>query len=1324
MKKIVLCSLLAITAAISCLNAHVAAAPKEDTETVIEKLEQTKTVYVPGKNFFVSHSDQRWVGEDNYSGDKDFGCFAPDTVNSHGRFGGVWQSNGFAKYVYNTIFGDIPQYDYHCNPESIKGNVELVGRYASKCSNLKGTTDGQVTVDNIELLLSKTKVGDILVVASKGLCKLSGTSMIIAEINNAGIVVYQADYTGQCAVTENAISYDALAKYHLVALLHSTNYPLWPEEPPKPAHNLSISGDDFALNQNISASWNKTKWTDEYEVALVDAQTLQEVESITTTSLVASFTFSQPGKYKISDKGKNEYGTGQVSLSDEIVVHNVNIVTFVDHDGTVLSTQRVMYGADAYAPSSPERRGYKFDGWDKSLLNITKPATITAKYEILKYVVRFYDTDGKTIIKTERVPFEQSATPPDNYSIDTGYIFAGWHVEFDENHRCADYTKVDGDMKLIATQCWKNKDLPITIDFKKATLLQDGKTYRIEATVVNNPDEATSFKLIATLKTANGKTVKSVPYKEMTLAQGASVDISEDIIYTEKITSIELLAVGVKDNVKTGGAYSEVAASEITALTSWHWGSWGEWTTENKISEYDDYEQAIQYSYRDKEFFTHSDSSKVSSDWTLYYTEPHVSGWSSWSTSNPGAVNTPALKREIKTQTVPAVVGYEYRYGRWKYGTRLHFCPTLAKSQYGGTWNKDYTAWSTSRRSITASNKWLCSYNHSNHIGQTATNRWSEYGSGYYWEESRQYTISPAYTQYSYRNTTYTYYYYRFKAWNQWQFNAVSPTSDREVQTRVVYRYRNKVEDVLSDPDAGNENDGGTQYEFSGVVPNVTDDISGKLANLFVYKKTNSDPTEAQLEYVGQTRIGEGNTYDISFIPREEPSEDTGDFIVALGVEGSDSLANIEVIKAALPVFKVKFLNENGEEISIVEVEQGGAAPAPEAPEKQGHTFVKWSDNVTNVQSDIETFAVYEKNLYTITFVDLETATVTSNLQRYGDPIIYPELAPLDHILNRQWENSDTVTMVEDNLVIKSVCKYEQYEVKFVKNTDDETVVISEQTVEYGMPAILPEEIPAEDGMVFCGWAGACSYDYITCDVEFSPVYLYQQTAETPTAHVTQLSDGKKEVTLSCDTENANIYYYVEKADCAHAELFAVNESVEDNVARLYAESVDVTIDEAYGTAGSVDGYSYLAHFNTYMGEPIILNEGDTVVYLSSAQNMNDSVPESQSAEPETYFNDAQISKNSFRQYRNTVEGDIEMTFSNISPLYDECVFSLCFYDEKGVMIDVIPKAVDVTPGTNVVKFDSVVVNTTAQSVKAKLISWLTGGSVKPIINVFEFDIN
>ena len=57
-------------------------------------------------------------------------------------------------------------------------------------------------------------------------------------------------------------------------------------------------------------------------------------------------------------------------------------VTFVDYDGTILSSDKVHYGTAATAPEDPSRDGYNFAGWDKDYSNVTDDLTVTAQYTV------------------------------------------------------------------------------------------------------------------------------------------------------------------------------------------------------------------------------------------------------------------------------------------------------------------------------------------------------------------------------------------------------------------------------------------------------------------------------------------------------------------------------------------------------------------------------------------------------------------------------------------------------------------------------------------------------------------------------------------------------------------------------------------------------------------------------------------------------------------------------------------------------------------------------------------------------------------------------
>lgn len=55
-------------------------------------------------------------------------------------------------------------------------------------------------------------------------------------------------------------------------------------------------------------------------------------------------------------------------------------VTFVDYDGTLLSSQVILRGSDASAPANPTRDGFTFTGWDKAYTNVQSDIVVVANY--------------------------------------------------------------------------------------------------------------------------------------------------------------------------------------------------------------------------------------------------------------------------------------------------------------------------------------------------------------------------------------------------------------------------------------------------------------------------------------------------------------------------------------------------------------------------------------------------------------------------------------------------------------------------------------------------------------------------------------------------------------------------------------------------------------------------------------------------------------------------------------------------------------------------------------------------------------------------------
>lgn len=111
-----------------------------------------------------------------------------------------------------------------------------------------------------------------------------------------------------------------------------------------------------------------------------------------STVTVLDNTFVQDGSHfdgwnTEEDGSGTSYESGSTfSITNGLTLYaqwapNQYTVTFVDWDGTVLSTQIVGQDGTASAPSTPTRSGYTFTGWDVSFDSVTSDLTVTAQYD-------------------------------------------------------------------------------------------------------------------------------------------------------------------------------------------------------------------------------------------------------------------------------------------------------------------------------------------------------------------------------------------------------------------------------------------------------------------------------------------------------------------------------------------------------------------------------------------------------------------------------------------------------------------------------------------------------------------------------------------------------------------------------------------------------------------------------------------------------------------------------------------------------------------------------------------------------------------------------
>ncbi|MGN0345150.1 MAG: leucine-rich repeat domain-containing protein [Lachnospiraceae bacterium] len=152
-------------------------------------------------------------------------------------------------------------------------------------------------------------------------------------------------------------------------------------------------------------------------------------------------------------------------------------VRFMSDTGTLLSSQEVVYGSAATAPSMPERPGYKLT-WSSSFSNVVSDLTVTATYTRV-YTVTFID-GYRNKTATVQVEYGKSATAPK-------WTMSGYTLKWDKS-----FSSVTGDLTVYAS--WKDPATGFVIDKdtvkpanKNKELTKGTVVYRVSVSNPQNP---------------------------------------------------------------------------------------------------------------------------------------------------------------------------------------------------------------------------------------------------------------------------------------------------------------------------------------------------------------------------------------------------------------------------------------------------------------------------------------------------------------------------------------------------------------------------------------------------------------------------------------------------------------------------------------------------------------------------------------------------------------------------------------------------------------------------------------------------------------------
>ena len=122
---------------------------------------------------------------------------------------------------------------------------------------------------------------------------------------------------------------------------------------------------------------------------------------------VSTYTFTQYSDYKDVQKWI-DIGVDFVTV-DWHSMHKLNLpdnsdlvyhtVKFYDHENNLLKETKVRSGRAAASPIAPERVGYEFAGWSKSIEKVTSDMEVTATYDLVEYKIT-YDSNLYVVNKS------------------------------------------------------------------------------------------------------------------------------------------------------------------------------------------------------------------------------------------------------------------------------------------------------------------------------------------------------------------------------------------------------------------------------------------------------------------------------------------------------------------------------------------------------------------------------------------------------------------------------------------------------------------------------------------------------------------------------------------------------------------------------------------------------------------------------------------------------------------------------------------------------------------------------------------------------------
>ena len=166
--------------------------------------------------------------------------------------------------------------------------------------------------------------------------------------------------------------------------------------------------------------------------------------------------------------------------------------------------------------------------------------------------------------------------------------------------------------------------------------------------------------------------------------------------------------------------------------------------------------------------------------------------------------------------------------------------------------------------------------------------------------------------------------------------------------------------------------------------------------------------------------------------------------------------------------YTITFDTAGGSEIDSIEQDYDTAITAPDAPTKEGYTFIGWDMEIptTMPAENMTVTAQWEINRYTITFDTAGGSEIAPIMQDYGTAITAPADPTREGYTFIGWDMEIPTTMPAENMTVTAQWEINRYTITFDTAGGSEIASI---TQDYGTAITTPAD-PTREGYTFIGW--------------------------------------------------------------------------------------------------------------------------------------------------------------------------------------------------------------------------------------------------------------